>query len=415
MTDQDIARIGPDFAHYLDRFRCCFPQARTTKHFDTYCRGLLSDLPRKSVEPIALKSGTAVRTLQEFLTVTHWDHLQALDLYQQGVARESARLPRDVLGRVGVIDETSCVKKGDQTPGVQRQYCGAVGKVENCIVTVHLAVVHGRYKTLAAADLYLPESWDTDRKRCREAGIPDDITYRPKWRLALDQVAHASTEGLHLDWLTFDEGYGSKVPFLKILNLARKRFVAEVPKSFSVRTSLRGLPQRAEQRLPATATTKWRRFRLTRETLGHQVWRARKARVWAAGQWHYLLTAINEATGEVKYFLTNAEPVGLARLLRVAFTRWNVEHLFRVAKQEVGLMHYEGRWYDGLIRHMILGLLVMGFVAQQAARLRGEKPTDHFGTDFRGSERPLCEPVATAAGHVGDTVGGPCHSLPSTA
>jgi SRSO17 transposase len=415
MTDEQIARIGQEFSTYLGRYRCCFHQDRTAAHFDNYCRGLLSDLPRKSVEPIALKSGTAVRTLQEFLTTTNWDHHWARDLHQQGVVRDLARFPSDALGRVGVIDETSAVKKGDKTPGVQRQYCGAVGKLENCIVTVHLAVVQGRYKTLIDADLFLPESWDADRKRCREAGIPDEIFYRPKWRIALEQLGHAVSNGLKFDWLTFDEGYGSKVPFLRLLNLAGKRFVGEVPKSFVVRSSLTGLPRRADERLPATSTESWRRFRLARETLGHQVWRAKMVRVWVAGRWHRLITAINEATGEVKYFLTNALKGGLARLLRVAFMRWNVEHMFRVAKQEVGLTHYEGRYYQGLMRHTILGLIVMGFVSQKATRLRGEKSTDHSGTDIHGTERPMCGPFTKSAGNVGDETCWPCDPIPSMA
>lgn len=415
MTDEQIARIGPTFSTYLGRYRSCFYQDRTAEHFDNYCRGLLSDLPRKSVEPIALKSGTAVRTLQEFLTTTKWDHDLARNLHQQRVVVDLDRLPADALGRIGVIDETSCVKKGDKTPGVQRQYCGAVGKIENCIVTVHIAVVQGRYKTLLDADLFLPKSWDADRKRCQEAGIPDEISYRPKWRIALEQVARAAKNGLRFDWLTFDEGYGSKVPFLRLLNLAEKRFVGEVPKSFLVRSSLNAVPQRADQRLPATQTMSWRRFRLSRETLGHQVWRAKIVRVWVAGCWHRLITAINEATGEVKYFLTNVLQGGLARRLRVGFTRWNVEHVFRVAKQEAGLVHYEGRYYQGLMRHLIIGLIVMGFVSQQAARLRGEKSADHSGTNLPSPERPMCGAFATPTGNFRDETCRSCDPIPSVA
>src|SRR6476660_2666272 len=122
MTEPEIAALGPAFAAYLRRFRRCFRQDRTAGQFDTYCRGLLSDLPRKSVEPIALASGTAVRTLQEFLTTAAWDFGGVRDLHQGRVAAALAELPADPVGTVGVIDETSCGKKGDQTPGVQRQY-----------------------------------------------------------------------------------------------------------------------------------------------------------------------------------------------------------------------------------------------------------------------------------------------------
>src|SRR5687768_4302154 len=130
MTEQEIRRLGPAFGAYLGRFRPCFLQKRTAAHFDNYCRGLLSDLPRKSVEPIALAAGTAVRTLQEFLTTAAWDFAEVRGLHQQRVAAALAEVPADAVGTVGVIDETSCVKKGDQTPGVQRQYLGCAGKIE---------------------------------------------------------------------------------------------------------------------------------------------------------------------------------------------------------------------------------------------------------------------------------------------
>src|SRR2546425_1228442 len=188
MTEQEIVDLGPAFAGYLRRFRGGLGQDRTAGHFDTYCRGLLSDLPRKSVEPIALAAGTAVRTLQEFLKDHVWQQGRMRDRLQQRLAQRPAPDSADDLGRVGLLDETGQVKKGTKTPGVQRQWCGAVGKLENCIVTVHLGVVWGRHKALVDADLFLPKSWSEDRERCRAAGIPDDVAYRPKWRIALEQL-----------------------------------------------------------------------------------------------------------------------------------------------------------------------------------------------------------------------------------
>jgi SRSO17 transposase len=398
MTEQEIADLGPAFASYLGGFRDCFLQKRTAAHFDTYCRGLLSDLPRKSVEPVALAAGTAVRTLQEFLTTAAWDHGRARDLLQRQVADALPGLSADRVGTVGVIDETSCLKKGDKTPGVQRQYLGCAGKVDNGIVTVHVAVARGRFKALLDADLYLPQGWDADRDRCRAAGLPDDVRYRPKWKLALGQLARLAANGVRFDWLTFDEGYGSAVPLLRVLNLAGQRFVAEVPKSFAVRRSAAGAAGRADERLPVAETGGWQRFRLARQTAAAQVWRAKAVRVWAAGRWQRLVAAVNEGTGEVKYFLTNAVTGSLGRVLRVAFCRWHVEHVFRVAKSEAGLMHYEGRDYTGLVRHLTLGLVVLGFVAAHTERLRGEKPGADAGAGVPGAERPVCGPVPAAAG-----------------
>src|SRR3982750_1315098 len=144
MTEQEIKDLGPAFAAHLRRFRDSCGPARTAAPSGTYCRGLLSDLPRKSVEPIALAAGTAVRTLQEFLTTAARDFAAVRDLHQRRVAGALAEVPADAVGTVGVIDETSSVKKGDQTPGVQRQYLGCAGKIENGIVTVHVAAAGGR-------------------------------------------------------------------------------------------------------------------------------------------------------------------------------------------------------------------------------------------------------------------------------
>jgi SRSO17 transposase len=116
MTEQEITGLGPAFTTYLKRFRDSFGQDRTAKHFDTYCRGLLSDLPRKSVEPIALAAGTAVRTLQEFLVTSVWKHDSARNTFQQHLRTVIVDLPDDPLGTIGVIDETSCRKWGEGTP-----------------------------------------------------------------------------------------------------------------------------------------------------------------------------------------------------------------------------------------------------------------------------------------------------------
>jgi SRSO17 transposase len=192
MTDEQIRDLGPAFTNYLRPFHGFCNQQRTAKHLNSYCRALLTAAPRKTVEPNALVAGTAVRTLQKFLTTTQWDHLGVRDEHQHRVQVQlTTRSSLDSLGTVGVIDETSCVKKGDQTPGVQRQYLGCAGKVDNGIVTVHLAVTRGDFRTLLDADLYLPKSWDEDRERCRKAGIPNEIVYRPKWMIALQQYSRA--------------------------------------------------------------------------------------------------------------------------------------------------------------------------------------------------------------------------------
>ena len=415
MTEQEIAGLGPAFAAYLGRYRGCFLRKRTAAHFDTYCRGLLSDLPRKSVEPIALEAGTAVRTLQEFLTTARWDHGRMRDALQQHLAEALAAIPAGPVGTVGVIDETSCQKWGDRTPGVQRQYLGCLGKVDNGIVTVHVGVAKGRVQALLDADLYLPRSWDADRPRCRAAGIPDDVRYRPKWRIALDQLLRLDGNGITFDWLVFDETYGAAVPLLRALNLVGQRFVAEVPVNFVIRTSAAGKGKRADERLTVADAKAGRRYRLAHRTVADSAWRAAAATVWVAGRKHTLVVAVNEATAEVKYFLSNATGVSLARVLAVAFRRWAVEHCFRLGKQEAGLLHYEGRHYTGLMRHLTLALVVLGFVATHTERLRGEKPAGHRGAGVPGAQPAVRRRLPAAPGCPGGEAHQRGHPLPPEA
>jgi SRSO17 transposase len=376
MTDEQISRIGPAFADYLGGFRSCFAADATAGHFDTLCRGLLSDLPRKSVEPIALASGTDERTLQLFLSGSKWDHGLARDLLQRRVAAELASVAGDDLGTVGVIDETSAVKKGTKTPGVRRQYLGCVGKVDNGIVTVHVGVARGSYQTLVEAELYLPREWADDRKRCRAAGIPDDLPFRQKWKIARDELARMRGNGLFCDWLVFDEGYGAMVPMLSVLTVMKQRFVGEVPVNFAVRIADTGVSRRADAVLTAADAKQGRRVTVTRETVRDAVWRVAERAVTVDGQPYRLLVMINEETAEVKYWVTNALDQPLGRVVRVAFRRATVEHGFRLAKTEIGLTHFEGRTYVGLMRHLILSLVTMGFIAGHTHRLREKKSGD---------------------------------------
>ncbi|HZY87105.1 MAG TPA: IS701 family transposase [Gemmataceae bacterium] len=404
MTEQQIAELGPAFAHFLGRFGRFFAQRRTAGHCRDFCRGLLSDLPRKSVEPIALAAGTAARTLQEFLTTATWDHLGLRDALQQHLAARLPALPDDGLGMVGILDETSARKQGDKTPGAHRQHLGCVGKLDNGIVTVHLAVARGRFKALLDADLFLPEGWAADRERCRRAAVPDALGYQPKWQIALGQLARAQANGLHFDWLTFDEGYGQVPALLVLLDLAGQKYVAEVPVSFSCRRGQSPKARRADAVMAGRAARRqpWQRFRLQTQTGPDQVWEARALPVRLSRRSpaaHRLVVARNAAGGEVKYFVTNApRQAGLRQLLRVAFARWTVEHCFRVSKGEIGLTHFEGRSYVGLMRHLVLCLTALAFVALHTERLRGEKPGGDAGAGVPGAERPLRGAAAAPAG-----------------
>jgi SRSO17 transposase len=407
MTPEQLIALGTAFAVYLRVFVVCFAQDRTVEHFLAYCHGLLSDLPRKSIEPIALASGTAVRTLQEFLRDHVWDHSRMRDQLQQRLVGQPALKAADELGTIGVIDETSVAKKGNKTPGVQRQYCGAVGKLDNCIVTVHLGIVRGVFKTLIDADLFLPKVWSDDRERCREAKIPEDVVYRPKWCIALEQLDRAAGNGVVLNWLTFDEYYGSKPAFLADLDARPGMFyIGEIPRNFRcLAIRPRGKPQKGwkGKRVDNLARFSsawnqrdWQGVSLARLTLENQEWEVRAGQVYLVqrgellDRTHWLIVARNTATDEVKYFISNAPAeTSVETLLRVAFRRWHVEHSFRLVKSEIGFGHFEGRSYVALMRHMILCLVVMGFVAEHTDRLRGEKSGDHDGAGVPSAQPAL--------------------------
>jgi SRSO17 transposase len=390
MTTEQVQFIGPEFTAFLRGFEQFFDTLKTIRHFRSYTRGLLSDLPRKTAEPLALYAGVAPRNLQQFLKACLWDHDGLTHAVQRELLDASANVSADPVGTVGILDETSALKKGTKTPGVQRQYLGCVGKVANGIVTVHLAVARGKFKALLDSELFLPESWDADRKRCREADIPDDLRYRPKWQIGLELVAKAEGNGWQFDWLTFDEGYGGKPGFLLVLDLANQPYVGEVPKTFSCRPGRSQTPISAEAAFsrPGVKRRKARSFRFEQQTGPPAIWQVKAVDV-ALGEdrrpRHRLIWARNRETGEVKYFISRTRGrVRIERVLAAGFVRWNVEHVFRVGKSEVGLTHFEGRSYVSLKRHLALCLVAMAFVALQAMRLRGEKSGGDTGAGVPG-------------------------------
>lgn len=397
MNAFQIEALAPTFTRFLQQFESFFAHPGTVKHFRNYTRGLLTDLERKTAEPLAKYAGTAPRSLQQFLKACLWDQQGLTDAVQQTLRLAVADLPPDPVGTVGIVDETSVLKQGNKTPGVQRQYLGSEGKVDNGIVTVHVAVTHGSFKALLDSELFLPKLWAEDRERCREADIPEDLPYQPKWRIALNLLARSERNGWRFDWLTFDEGYGSKPEFLKVLDVAGQRYVGEVPRTFSCQPKGRKTALSAEA-VFAQAEVKERSaktFQLQHQTGSATVWQAKEVKV-ALGRdrhpGHRLILARNRETGERKYFLTNApKGISLHKVLQAGFVRWNVEHVFRVAKSEVGLTHFEGQSYVSLKRHLTLCLVALAFVSMHTQELRGEKSGGDAGATMPGIGAGLSE------------------------
>ena len=370
-----LASLRAELDRFARHFDACFLTCCSRRHLRTYVAGQLSDLPRKSVEPIALQAEVAPRTLQEFLAIHRWDDAAMRDRLQARVARRHAHPEA-----IGLIDETSLPKKGDKTPGVQRQHCGATGKTDNCVVTVHLGYVAGDFHALLDGDLYLPRGWHEDRGRCRAAGIPDEVVYRPKWRIALEQIEGAVRRGVSLKWLCADEFYGRSHEFR--LGVAERglTYVVEVPcnlQGWSAARKKERKPRRLD-RYAKSGAPAWQLWRVKDTDKGPTVWKVRSLRYHPAeegipGDEQWLIVARNVLTHETKYFLSDAPAdTPLGTLLHVAFSRWHIERIFREAKNEAGLDHYEGRCYVGLHRHLVLTSLSVLFLAEQKQRLAGE-------------------------------------------
>ncbi len=275
------------------------------------------------------------------------------------------------------------------------------------------------FHCLLDGDLYLPEDWSDDRRRCREAGIPDDVVYRPKWEIALELYDRAVANGVHLEWLTFDEGYGSKPGFLRGLVNRNQWFVGEVPTTFSgwitppettdrpYRKSGRGrtrrtprlkagsLPARSVahhlQHSPVLREQEWVPYHVKDGQKGPIIWEAKHVMLFPPdenglpGDPLHLLVCRNPLDGEIKYFVAHAPPETPTEvILPVAFSRWKVERCFKDGKQEVGLDHYEGRTWQGLIRHLILSSVSYLFLAKVHQEQRGGETGTHSVPGARG-------------------------------
>ena len=395
MDATENANIRADLKRLLRRFGNCAPDQNTRNYFRIYVTGLVSHLPRKNCEAIALQAKVPVRSVQWFLAAQEWDHEKMRNKFQKIVAKEH-------VGKhsIGIIDETSFVKKGTKTPGVQRQYCGTRGKKENCIVTVHLTYAIDDFHTLIDQDLFLPEAWDQDRERCRAARVPDEVVYRPKWQIALEQYDRATKNGIIFEWMTFDEHYGSKPEFLRQLDARNQLFIGEVPCSFCAwakkpRTTMKPGKQgrkRIKPRLvkgergtievrnmlkysPVLRDQPWRKYCIKESDKGPVIWEIKECTIFIRSEGRggpmakpfRLIVARNVLDEEeIKYFVSNApaeEP--LDHLLLAGFSRWRVERSFQDTKQKLGLGDYEGRCYTGLVRHLLLSSLSYYFLQRQ--------------------------------------------------
>jgi SRSO17 transposase len=416
MTGEQIESLLPALAAFLCRFRKGFRNGNSFKHLQRYLVGLMSDLKRKSIEPIALASGVAVRSLQEFLSQLRWRDGWIQDELMRQVADRHA-----TDHAIGVLDESGHPKQGEKTPGVQRQYCGETGKIANCVVGVHLIYTdndrQNPFTCALGSDLYLPKGWAEDADRRKEAHIPKDVTFRTKWRIGVDLVKQATAQGVRFRYLTFDEVYGQVPEFWTELNRLGQWAVGEVPRVFlcwasepkyhSLQEPFAPKPvERVATHSRAFRGQEWKTVRIKDTTRGPMIWKIKAGRVWIIDsaeaesrpteRAYWLIVAWQPKSGEIKYFLSNAPAwADVEELVRAAFARWHVEKWFERAKQEAGLGAFEVRTYQGLIRHWLCCRLAMLFLAEETTRLRGEKSGDHVRAGGRGGQS--ADPATDAA------------------
>jgi SRSO17 transposase len=400
MTVDQILSLAPALAQFLDEFSDCFGRSEPRQHLAHYVRGQLSNLQRKSVEPIALFNNIAPRTLQEFLASDVWDHSHARDRLQQIVARDHQD-PK----AIAILDDSGHAKSGKMIPGVQRQYCGRLGKTANCVVTVQLTFssYNTRFRTMLDTELFLPESWSNDRERCRKAGIADHVVYRPKHTIALELLDRAKANGVHLEWITADIWYSQKPNFLAGLEQRHYRYVVEIPRNLRGWFSHPGAePAQAARDVEelchharSMTRQKWTAFHLKDTDKGPLVWKVKLAPFWLCrdGQvlpGYHLIWAYNPLHPEEEKWFLVWDPLGdkLETWLHVGCARWPVERVLQDKKSELGFSHFEVRTYQAVMRHLYITMVSHLFLARQTARLRGEKCSHHAEPNPRCRQRP---------------------------
>jgi SRSO17 transposase len=322
---------------------------------------------------------------QRFLTVSPWE-AQAVQQEIQAVFREEF-VPSASdweIGTVGVVDGSSFVKRGTESVGVQRQWCGRLGKKENCQVGVFLLGVTPAGSALLDHQLYLPASWAADPRRRKKTRVPEEIRFQTKPQIAATLIARSSVS---FDWIIADEEYGRDGAFLDALEGRQQRYLVEVPADTTVwpEKPLRERPDAfvwqvrdLARTIPAKA---WQVVQLREGEKGPLAFEFTRLRVWSvrhrrAGPQVWLVIRRSlEPTPEVKYYLSNAAAdMPVKTMALVTGSRWRVEEFFEDAKGQLGMADYEARSWTSWHHHMSLVALAHLYVMQVRRELKRTTP-----------------------------------------
>jgi SRSO17 transposase len=393
------AEVGPELSkgilqrlqQFVEPFGESLASSEQQRHTQEYVTGLLSKLARKTGEAIAYLHDQDRQGIQKFIGQIPWDHQPLLKTLARQVG-EQIGVPEGVI----VFDPSSFAKKGNQSVGVARQWCGRLGKIENCQVGIYLGYVSCKEHALVDVRLYLPRKWTENRQRCREAGVPGKTRFRTRHSLALEMLKeHASA--LPHRWVTGDDEMGRSSRFRTVLRERKERYLLAVPSNTRVRdleseapskTGLGRMPQRPFQQvakwcssLPEVA---WTRIDVRDGEKGPLVTEALQRRVQTKqGQRNgpeeiLVVTRERQSDGDFKhdYYLayTFGEPQSLAEFCRVAKAEHRIEECLQRNKSEAGLASYQVRNWIGWHHHQALSLLAGWFLNQELRRGKKKIP-----------------------------------------
>jgi SRSO17 transposase len=381
-----------ELEHFYEAFSPCFERRDQAAHGWVYLKGLLSDVPRKVTERIALRFGRCVRSLQHFIGQSAWACAPFLEKQQEMVA-ETLGEPDGVV----LVDESGMVKQGVHSVGVGAQYCGSVGKLANAQVGVYLGYASRKGHAFLDARLFIPEKWfDRASTALRNAcGLPEALAHQTKPEIALDMLKNALERGaLPSQWVAADALYGDSPAFRDGIAVLEKWFFVEVrcntrlwlekPEVWGPPWKGRGRkPTRLQLKNPAQLPTQvdelaqqlpkdtWVRARIKEGAKGPLVCDFACVRIFEVrdglpGQELWLVLRRNlEDPTEIKYYFSNA-PADLdpLELVRLSGMRWPVEIIFRAGKVEVGFDHYEMRSWLGWHHHMLFAFLAHLFLVR---------------------------------------------------
>jgi len=354
-----------------------FARAEPRRRALAYLRGLLGNVGRKNGWQLAEHAGERTPDgMQRLLATADWDPDRVRDDLRAYVVERLG----DV-GAVLVVDETGFLKKGTTSVGVQRQYSGTAGKVDNCQLGVFLAYASPRGRAFIDRELYLPECWTDDPPRCRAARVPEQVGFRTKPQLAQLMLERALDAGVPASWVTADEVYGGSPTLRQWLEGRGVSYVLAVKCTEPLAISGPDGPVRAtaEQLAAAVPAEQWVTASAGQGAKGRRLYdwtRIQLATPVTSEMARWLLVRRSRRDGELAFYACSG-PAGtsLVGLVRVAGTRWAVEEGFEQAKGEVGLDHYEVRKWPGWYRHITLALLAHAFLAVTRAQATSPERT----------------------------------------